>query len=257
MLTTSFITTRLSEVAVERGITIRHANESGSRAWGLESTDSDYDVRFIYQHPKEWYLRLDRPKDMIGPIMELDGELDLAGWDLRKVLSHIAGSNAGVIEWLYSPVVYHLEEGFLVQLRALSANYFQPAKVAAHYLGIARSAKLAGYDEASDNWNLKKYFYFLRPILAADYVLREGHNPPVTFAELLARIKSTEIRNVLDELIAHKVTVGESHRIVVPQLLTDYFDTFRETTSTLLDETPRRTTERTEADALFRDLIGY
>lgn len=257
MLTTNFITNRLAEVAEERGVSIRYANESGSRAWGLASTDSDYDVRFIYQHPKEWYLRLDRPKDMIGPIMELDGELDLVGWDLRKVLSHIAGSNAGVIEWLYSPVVYYLEKDFLTSLRTLATNYFQPTKVAAHYLGIARSAEIAGYNEAEGDWNLKKYFYYLRPILAADYVLREGRNPPVAFVELQSRIGNKAVSNALDELIAHKATVGESHRMAIPQLLTDHFTTFRETTSKLLDETPRRTTERAEADALFRELIGY
>lgn len=257
MLTTNFITTRLTQVASDKGVTIRHANESGSRAWGLASTDSDYDVRFIYQHQKEWYLRLDQPKDMIGPIMELDGELDLVGWDLRKVLSHIAGSNAGVIEWLYSPVVYHLEDNFLMSLRTLAKSCFQPVKTAAHYLGIARSAEIAGYDEASGDWNLKKYFYFLRPILAADYVLREARNPPVAFTELLGHIKSAEVRNILDELISHKATVGESHRMIIPQLLTDHFTTFRQATNNLLDETPRRTTDRTEADALFRKLIGY
>lgn len=257
MLTTNFITTRLAEVAAERGVTVRYANESGSRAWGLASTDSDYDVRFVYQHPKEWYLRLDRPKDMIGPIMELDGELDMVGWDLRKVLSHIAGSNAGVIEWLHSPVVYHLEDEFLERLRGLAASYFNAPKVAAHYLGIARSAEIAGFDFDAGDWNLKKYFYHLRPILAADYVINENHNPPVAFAELQDRITDQEIRSLLDELITHKATVGESHRMTVPQPLVTYFSKLREYTTKMLEGIPRRTTDRTAADTLFRELIGY
>ena len=257
MLTTNFITTRLAEVAAERDITVRYANESGSRAWGLASTDSDYDVRFVYQHLKEWYLRLDRPKDMIGPIMELDGELDLVGWDLRKVLSHIAGSNAGVIEWLYSPVVYHPDEEFLTKLRRLATTYFNAPKVAAHYLGIARSAELAGFDSDARDWNLKKYFYYLRPILAADFVLHENRNPPVAFAELQARISDPEIRSLLDELIAHKATVGESHRMDIPQPLVRHFSALRESTTRMLEGIPRRTVDRTEADALFRELIGY
>jgi predicted nucleotidyltransferase len=257
MLTTNFITTRLAEVAAERDITIRYANESGSRAWGLASTDSDYDVRFVYQHPREWYLRLDRPKDMIGPIMELDGELDLVGWDLRKVLGQIAGSNAGVIEWLHSPVVYHLEEEFLARLRGLATSYFNAPKVAAHYLGIARSAKLAGFDPDAGDWNLKKYFYYLRPILAANYVINENRHPPVAFAELQGRIPDQEIRNLLDELTAHKVTVGESHRMTIPQPLVMYFSKLRERSTKMLEGLPRRTTDRTEADALFREVIGY
>lgn len=257
MLTTNFITTRLAEVAAERAITIRHANESGSRAWGLASTDSDYDVRFVYQHPKEWYLRLDQPKDMIGPIMELDGELDLVGWDLRKVLGHIAGSNAGVIEWLYSPVVYHLEDEFLARLRRLATSYFNAPKVAAHYLGIARSAELAGFDPDTGDWNLKKYFYYLRPILAASYVIHENRNPPVAFSELQDRIPDKEIRTVLDELIAHKATVGEGHRMMIPRPLITHFSALRESTTRMLEGIPRRTTDRAEADALFRELIGY
>ncbi len=257
MLTTNFITTRLAEVAAEREVTVRYANESGSRAWGLASTDSDYDVRFVYQHPKEWYLRLDRPKDMIGPIMELDGELDLVGWDLRKVLSHIAGSNAGTIEWLYSPVVYHLEEDFLEKLRKLATNYFDAPKVTAHYLGIARSAELAGFDLDAGDWNLKKYFYYLRPILAADYVIHENRNPPVAFAELQDRIVDKGIRSLLDELIAHKATVGEDHRMIIPRPLVAHCSKLRESTTKMLEGIPRRTTDRTEADALFRELIGY
>jgi hypothetical protein len=257
MLTTDFITERLATVARKRNFTLRYANESGSRAWGLASTDSDYDVRFVYQHPKAWYLRLDRPKDMIGPIMKLDGELDLAGWDLRKVLSHIAGSNAGVIEWLYSPVVYFEDDDFLARLRTLAINYFQPAKVAAHYLGISRSAEIAGFDEAAKDWNLKRYFYYLRPVLAAGYVLAEGRNPPVAFAELLERVPEQTVRTAVSKLIDLKQTVGESHRILIPEHLTTYFTQLKTDFETQLATTPRITPDRAEANATFRELIGY
>ena len=257
MLTTNFITTRLTEVAAERGVTVRYANESGSRAWGLASTDSDYDVRFVYQHPREWYLRLDRPKDMIGPIMELDGELDLVGWDIRKVLSHIAGSNAGVIEWLHSPVVYFEDGDYLARLRNLAVNYFNAPKVTAHYLGIARSAELAGFDLEAGDWNLKKYFYYLRPVLAGDYVINENRHPPVAFAELQARVADKEIQALLANLIAHKATVGEDHRMKIPQPLIRHFSALREKTTRMLEGIPRKTIDRTEADALFRELIGY
>jgi predicted nucleotidyltransferase len=257
MLTTNFITNRLSEVAHERNVTIRYANESGSRGWGLASTDSDYDVRFVYQHPKEWYLRLDRPKDMIGPIMELDGELDLVGWDLRKVLSHIAGSNAGVIEWLYSPVVYHLEEDFLARLRALATSYFQPAKMAAHYLGIAHSARMAGYNLVEEDWNLKKYFYYLRPLLAAEFVLTKRRMAPIVFMEMVEELHHSEVRSVIKELIVRKQEVKEDYRMPIPRIMDDYFDALRSLLKDQLSTTPRRTTDRTEADALFRELVGY
>lgn len=257
MLTPTYINNRLDRLAVEREIIIRYANESGSRAWGLASTDSDYDVRFVYQRPREWYLQLERRKDMIGPIMELDGELDLVGWDLRKVMSHLANSNAGVIEWLYSPVVYRKEDGFWDALQELAKQYFQPRKVVAHYLGIAHSATKAGYNELADTWNLKKFFYYLRPILAADFVAAEGTSPPVAFADLLYRVDDAHLRGIIDELIAHKETVGEAHRTKIPQELTVYLKQFRDVVDAAQKSIPKRTVDLAVANATFRQLIGY
>jgi predicted nucleotidyltransferase len=257
MLTTTFIQNRLHEVAAECGVRVRYACESGSRGWGLASTDSDYDVRFIYQHPWEWYLQLTSPKDMIGPIMELDGELDLVGWDLRKLLSHLANSNAGVIEWLHSPIQYYVEEGFLQRLRQLANTYFQPGKVAAHYLGIARSAEKAGYDEADASWNLKKYCYFMRPVLAARYVINEEEISPVPFAELLGLIDDNSVRAAVDDLVALKQTVGEGHRMQLPSIIEKYFAELRETSTTDLENVARRVVAREEIEVFFRQTIGF
>ncbi len=257
MLTTTFIQERLTHLSQEREVTIRYANESGSRAWGLASTDSDYDVRFIYQRPKAWYLQLERRKDMIGPIMEFDGELDLVGWDIRKVMSHLANSNAGVIEWLYSPVVYHLEDEFRVAMRQLTDQYFQPQKVVAHYLGISRSATKAGYDEATGTWNLKKFFYYLRPILAADYVAAECTAPPVAFTDLIHRVDVSSLQNIIKELIAHKETVGEAHRTTIPRELATYLQRFQATVSDTQSSLPRQTVDMEPANQLFRKLVGY
>lgn len=257
MLTTPFIQDRLRTVTTERNISIRYACESGSRAWGLASTDSDYDVRFIYQHPREWYLQLNSPKDMIGPIMELDGELDLVGWDVRKVLSHVAGSNAGVIEWLHSPVHYFLDPSFRSELRELAGIYFQPSKVAAHYLGIARSAVLAGYDKEVNSWNLKKYCYFMRPILAARYVITERSNPPVAFADLMDLIPEASVRREIDDLISIKQSVSEGHRLVLPKIIAAYFDQLRDELQEELTQVARRAVDYGEANSFFRRTIGY
>lgn len=257
MLVTSFIQDRLREVATERGVRLRYACESGSRAWGLASTDSDYDVRFIYQHSREWYLQLASPKEMIGPIMELEGELDLVGWDLRKLLNHLAGSNAGVIEWLHSPVHYYVEDDFLQRLRQLAGTYFQPAKVAAHYLGIARSAEKAGYDETDNSWNLKKYCYFMRPVLAARFVLNERRISPVPFAQLLPLIDEDDVRHSVNDLITLKQTVGEGHRMKLPANIGNYFSKLRDLSNEDLVNVPRQAKDRDEIDAFFRREIGY
>lgn len=257
MLTTAFIQSRLNEVAADRQVRVRYACESGSRAWGLASTDSDYDVRFIYQHPREWYLQLVSPKDMIGPVMELGGELDLAGWDLRKLLAHLAGSNAGILEWLHSPVTYHLEDDFLASLRELAAIYFQPSKVAAHYLGIARSAEKAGHDEAVGSWNLKKYFYFIRPVLAARFVIDERRVSPVPFNSLLEQIDNAAVRSAVDDLVAFKQTVSESHQMKLPTEVETYFRSLFETNAVDLQNVLRKEIDRKEINAFFRETVGY
>jgi uncharacterized protein len=50
---------RLDRIEAEEDVRIFYACESGSRAWGFESTDSDWDVRFIYMRRRDWYLSID------------------------------------------------------------------------------------------------------------------------------------------------------------------------------------------------------
>ncbi|MEZ6021638.1 MAG: nucleotidyltransferase domain-containing protein [Planctomycetota bacterium] len=137
MLTPDSIRARLEAEAQAQGLEILHACESGSRAWGLASTDSDYDVRFVYRRPLGRYLEMQRPVDVIGPVLE--GELDFAGWDLPKFAAHLVRSNPSVLEWLGSPQFYLHDKGFLDQARDLANRYFDVRR-AVHYVGIGQSA---------------------------------------------------------------------------------------------------------------------
>jgi predicted nucleotidyltransferase len=111
------IATALAALEAQHGIRILCACESGSRAWGFPSPDSDYDVRFIYVHALDWYLGLDEGPDTLN--FPVDDELDLAGWELRKTLRLLRSSNAALFEWLQSPIVYHEVPGFRAQLAPL------------------------------------------------------------------------------------------------------------------------------------------
>ena len=108
-------------------IKIHYACESGSRAWGFPSPDSDYDFRFLYQHDRNWYLSIAEKTDFlsINPEPLLDG----SGWDIRKALQLMYKSNASIFEWLNSPIVYRQDEVFMAKFRALAAQYFLPKKV--------------------------------------------------------------------------------------------------------------------------------
>ena len=74
---------KLGEIEKKEKVRILHAVESGSRAWGFASPDSDYDVRFIYVRSGEDYLRLDEPRDVIE--WQMDEVLDINGWDLKRL----------------------------------------------------------------------------------------------------------------------------------------------------------------------------
>ncbi|RDI69378.1 nucleotidyltransferase domain-containing protein [Nocardia pseudobrasiliensis] len=154
------IDAELDRVAREHRVRIPLAIESGSRAWGFPSPDSDYDCRFVYVASLEVYLSPWRTRDVIET--PLVGLLDVNGWDLAKALRLLVGGNAVLIEWLMSPIVYRGDASFREQLRALAEEVADRHQVARHYLHLgARQWRLFG-----GSGSLKKVFYSLRPAMA-------------------------------------------------------------------------------------------
>ncbi len=127
----NIIIEKLNDIEQAENITILHAVESGSRAWGFASPDSDYDVRFFYVRPKAYYLRLDRTRDVLEyPLNDL---LDINGWDIDKTLKLLHASNPTLFEWSNSPIVYITTDEFK-QLLPLIGNYFVAKSGLWHYL---------------------------------------------------------------------------------------------------------------------------
>ena len=150
------VQTRLREIEDEEGVKVFFACESGSRAWGFPSADSDYDVRFLYAHPRPWYLSIDleRRRDVIErPITDA---LDISGWDLRKALQLFRKSNPPLLEWLQSPIVYREETTVASRFRDLIPVYYSSRKARYHYLHMAQG-NYRGYFKGEEVW-IKKYF---------------------------------------------------------------------------------------------------
>lgn len=169
----------LREIEASEGVRILFACESGSRGWGFPSVDSDYDVRFIYVRKAEDYSRLfPLPTEMRFPIID---DLDIAGWDLFKVLTLLSKSNVSPFEWIQSPVAYYEFDGFKTGFRAMIEDYFDTRRHAHHYLGIVRS-KIE--DLRRETMKLKSLFYILRSLLAADWSMTCRSYAPMTLAEL-------------------------------------------------------------------------
>lgn len=198
---------QLEEVERRFGVRVLYACESGSRAWGFASPDSDYDVRFLYVHAPEWYLRVEAGRDVIE--LPNDDELDVCGWEWRKALGLLKGANPTLIEWLDSPIVYQQDEAVIAGLKAQVPGWFSPLRARWHYYSMARK-NFRGYMQG-DEVRLKKYFYVLRSLLAVRWVEEGKGIPPMRFAELLARSNlDASLCQEVDELLEIKQRLGET-----------------------------------------------
>lgn len=208
---------KLAEIEQTEHIRILYAVESGSRAWDFASPDSDYDVRFLYVREPTFYLRLDKTRDVLEyPINDL---LDICGWDLDKTLKLMSGANPTIFEWLASPIIYR-ETAVARELRELSLGYFKPKSSMYHYLNMARSnynAYLQG-----ETVRAKKYFYALRPILAANWIAQYKTQPPMRFQELMDSQLPDSLRPEVLRLLELKINAPEIKEIAPVQSLNAY-----------------------------------
>lgn len=201
------IEARLSRAEREHGVRILFAIESGSRAWGFASPDSDYDVRFIYARPAEWYLSLDleHRRDVIE--YPIEDDIDLNGWDVRKALTLFWRSNPAFVEWVRSPIVYREDGAFLDQVLTLLPQAYSPRAGFYHYrsMAVSNSAYVAG-----DSVRLKKYLYVLRPLLAMRWLIAHGTPPPVEFDAMRSLVSSdAAVTRAIEELLVKKKASGE------------------------------------------------
>ncbi|WP_191487762.1 nucleotidyltransferase domain-containing protein [Pseudomonas sp. FEN] len=196
----------LARIERERNVKVLYACESGSRAWGFSSTDSDYDVRFVYVEKPDWFIQVSEARDVIE--RPLDDELDISGWELRKTLGLLRKSNPALLEWLDSPLVYHREEPATRQLYELAEAFYSPPAARNHYLSMARK-NFRGYLQG-ETVRFKKYFYVLRPLLAVRWIDMGLGRPPMTFDALLKTIDDPLLLEEVDELLRLKRSVDES-----------------------------------------------
>jgi predicted nucleotidyltransferase len=171
----------LDRIENEQHVRILYAVESGSRAWGFASADSDWDVRFIYLRRPEWYLSIQNRRDVLE--YPLADGLDVSGWDLPKTLGLFAKSNPPLLEWLRSPIVYRETFSTIRRLRELSTRYFSPRSCMYHYLHMGEG-NFREYLQGEEV-RVKKYFYVLRPLLSCRWIESHGTMPPMEFERLV------------------------------------------------------------------------
>lgn len=200
----------LKQIEKEYDVKILYACESGSRSWGFPSNDSDYDVRFIYVHKKEWYLSIDQRRDVLEVpkhdklSIQVDNLLDLNGWELTKALRLFRKSNPPLLEWIHSNLVYYQKYSAINKMKMIEDQIFSPISGIHHYLKMAKG----NYRDylKREEVKIKRYFNIFRPLLAAKWIQKHHAFPPIKFTQLVEDILPTsEIRIVLDEIIKLKM----------------------------------------------------
>jgi predicted nucleotidyltransferase len=206
------IVDELQRIERQYGVRVLLAVESGSRAWGFASPDSDYDVRFIYNHHRDWYISVAESRDVIEEM--LPGDLDVSGWDLRKALRLFWKCNIALNEWLGSPIVYWQAPKLREQLLQLMPSYFNPVAGLHHYRSIA--VRTLEENLEGERISIKKLFYVLRPLLACRWIERKRSQPPTLFHAMMDdELVSPEERIWIEELLKRKADAREAEPVAV------------------------------------------
>ena len=204
---TQEIKEKLSQIEQRENIRILYACESGSRAWGFASPDSDYDVRFIFIRPAEDYLRVKELPDFIDA--ELNEVYDINGWDLKKFFKQLYKSNPVLFEWANSPIVYKTTPEW-ESIKAIMREYVLLVAMIHHYRGMAKSNVRSNFSTAEVV--LKKYLYVLRPVLACVWIMQKHTVPPTEFSKLVDEVLPDELKTSVEELLAVKMKSGEKEK---------------------------------------------
>jgi predicted nucleotidyltransferase len=230
-------------------VKIFYACESGSRAWGFPSTDSDFDVRFLYIHPTDWYLSIEDKKNVIEK--PIDDELDVSGWEIKKALKLFRKSNPPLLEWLQSPIIYSEKYTIAQNFRNLLPEFYSPISCLYHYLHMAQG-NFRDYLKGDQVWT-KKYFYILRPILACLWIENDFGPVPTEFNKLVERtVESDELKNMIEKLLIRKKSGEELAWGPKNIVINDFISTEITRLEALKLESKKKRFNNQKLDELFR-----
>ena len=245
---------RIKSAEQEHNVKILFAIESGSRAWGFASPNSDYDVRFIYAHPQDWYLdiNVEAKRDVIEyPIVD---EIDINGWDIRKALMLFWKSNPAFVEWIQSPIVY-VDDGILAKrVLELLPSIYENEKGIYHYKHMAKT-NYRGYLK-KDLVPLKKYFYVLRPLLAIKWLEEKNEPAPIEFDILKTLINDNKsLAEEIEKLLIRKKASMEKDLIPQVPAINSFIETELKRLENYADVPEKKARDMRKLNKLFKQII--
>lgn len=242
------ISVLLQKIEATHHVQVIHAVESGSRAWGFPSEDSDYDIRFIYCHSPRWYISPFERKDTIELFADFD--LDASGWDIGKCLALLYKGNCTLHEWLGSPIVYGSNSEKFLRLQQFARNEFNSASAFYHYMSLAKRKFLNN----ATSTNAKYFLYGLRAVLCAAYIVDHRSPPPVLFDPLVQQYLPPKEKHILTALLERKAQGQEmAHAPIDAALWTLATEMYKNLQSTQLQHKRQHTTE--DYTALMQSLV--
>lgn len=252
------ITSRLAGLRQEHHVAIPLAVESGSRAWGFPSPDSDYDARFVFVRRLDDYLSPWARRDVIE--IPLEGEYDVNGWELGKALKLMLKGNAVILEWLQSPIVYEMDRQFRDEFLALAQRHSDRRSVGLHYLHLGERQWRTYFADGQGEVAIKKVFYALRPAAALRWIARheDAVVPPMNFTVLMdASDPPAHIRRYVSELMERKAITRELGQAPLAAELSEFITGEYEQARQWLPglQVPVRRDAHEETEAFFRATV--
>ena len=258
MISPEHIRAKCKELEEENDFTILFAIESGSRLWGMDSKDSDYDVHLVFYYPLEKYLKIQKPVDTFT-WMSGDRILDLNGFDIYKYAKLLLKSNPNMIDWTMSNIIYYGDKSQISEFIEFAKNDFNPFTLYQSYLGISLSAQKLIVKGKN---HYKKYLYILRGILNAQWILEKGTLPPFLFEKVTKELSlSSEIKEAILQLLEKKRLASENSAVQEELAVIRPFieDNIVKKEENLMKLVERRAEEKDfkKFDAVIQRIIGY
>src|SRR3989344_7760708 len=222
------------DIEKENRIKILFAVENGSRAWGMESKNSDYDVRFVFVRPLEDYIQINKYPEVIEAAFDKKGKthpvqgsfMDFNGFDIFKFARMLSSSNPTVIEWLISDIIYYGKQDLV--FKKFAVENFNPVSLYHHYKSMCRNNYLK-YLKSKKQVTYKRYLYAMRGLINAKWVIHNKSIPPIKFTDALKLSKTLipeDIIRKLNEIIKLKLKGKENGIIQNIVKMDNYIESF-------------------------------
>ncbi|MDP3765160.1 MAG: nucleotidyltransferase domain-containing protein [Nanoarchaeota archaeon] len=218
----------------EKKIKILFAVENGSRAWRMESKDSDYDVRFVFVGQIKYYIQINKPSEVIEGFYDINGNpssiqnsiIDFSGFDIFKFVKMLSVSNPATIEWLTTDIVYYGKQNKI--FRDFAIKNFNWISLYHHYKSMCRMNYLK-YLKSGNNVTYKKYLYAYRGLVNAKWVAHKKNLPPIKFGDAIKEmggIIPISVLNKLNEIIKLKSQGKEKDIVQNIVVMDSYIEQF-------------------------------